>query len=119
MKRYYLALDLKDDPQLIAEYEAHHQKVSTEILKSIRDSGIERMELFRAGNRMFMIMEVRDGFSFEEKQRMDEANPAVQTWENLMWHYQQALPFSRPGEKWVLMKKIFDTNQLPGSSGNL
>ncbi|MCH5721182.1 hypothetical protein [Niabella hibiscisoli] len=24
-----------------------------------------------------------------------------------MWKYQQALPFARPGEKWVLMKKIF------------
>ncbi|HEX8037789.1 MAG TPA: L-rhamnose mutarotase, partial [Chryseosolibacter sp.] len=77
MRHYYLALDLKDDPRLIAEYEAHHRAVSEEILKSIRDSGVERMELFRAGNRLFMIMEVSDDFSFEEKQKMDESNPAV------------------------------------------
>lgn len=111
MKRYCLALDLKDDLRLIAEYEDHHKKVSAEILASIKDSGVERMELFRAGNRMFMIMEVTDSFSFEEKARMDESNPAVQKWEALMWKYQQALPFAKPGEKWVLMKKFFDTKK--------
>ncbi len=109
MTRYCLALDLKDDPQLIAEYERHHQTVSPEILKSIKDSGIERMELFRAGNRMFMIMEVSDTFSFQEKEKMDKANPLVQSWETLMWKYQQALSFAKPGEKWVLMEKFFDT----------
>lgn len=109
MKRYYLALDLKDDPALIAEYEDHHKKISSKILESIRDSGVERMELFRAGNRMFMIMEVIDGFSFEQKEKMDKANPAVQRWETLMWKYQQALPFAKPGEKWVLLEKFFDT----------
>jgi len=112
MKRYYLALDLKDDPKLIAEYEDHHKKVSAQILASIKDSGVERMELFRAGNRMFMIMEVTDSFSFEDKARVDESNPAVQKWEALMWKYQQALPFAKPGEKWVLMKKFFDTKTV-------
>src|SRR5688500_14424203 len=111
MTQYCLALDLKDDARMIAEYEAHHKNISAEILASIRDSGVERMELFRAGNRMFMIMEVADAFSFEEKQKMDESNPSVQKWETLMWKYQQALPFARPGEKWVLMKKIFDTKK--------
>lgn len=109
MKQYCLALDLKDNPAMIAEYEQHHKNISAEVLKSISDSGVERMELFRAGNRMFMIMQVRDGFSFEKKDKMDRANPTVQAWETLMWKYQQALPFSAPGEKWVLMKKIFDT----------
>ena len=109
MKKYCLALDLKDDARMIAEYEEHHKNISPEILASIRDSGVERMELFRVGNRMFMIMEVVDGFSFEEKQNMDESSAAVQKWEALMWTYQQALPFAKPGEKWVLMKKIFDT----------
>jgi L-rhamnose mutarotase len=109
MKRYYLALDLKDDPKLIAEYEQHHKTISPEIVKTIKDSGIDRMELFRAGNRMFMIMEVRDGFSFSEKEAMDRGNPLVQSWENLMWTYQQALPFAKPGEKWVVLEKFFDT----------
>src|ERR671913_135595 len=103
MTRHCLALDLKDDPALIAEYEAYHKNVWPEILISIKESGIEHMEIYRAGNRLFMIMEVNDSFSFHRKKLMDATNSHVQTWEILMWKYQQALPFAKPGEKWVLM----------------
>lgn len=107
MKRYCLALDLKDDPVLIAEYEAHHRAVWPEILSSIRDSGIEKMEIYRVQNRLFMIMEVNDTFSFEAKGKADATNEVVQEWEQLMWKYQQSLPGAKPGEKWMLMEKIF------------
>lgn len=106
-KRYTLALDLKDDPALIAEYEKHHQQVWPEIIKSIRDSGIVSMEIYRAGNRLFMIMETDASFSFAEKSIKDATNPKVQEWEELMWKYQQAIPFASPGEKWVVMDRIF------------
>ncbi len=104
---YCFALDLKDDPALIAEYEAYHENVWPEILKSIKNSGILRMEIYRTGNRLFMIMEVRVEFSLKIKALADESNEKVQEWERLMWKYQQALPFAKPGEKWVAMKKIF------------
>lgn len=107
MKRYCLALDLVDDPQLIGEYEAYHREVWPEIKKSITDSGIQDMEIYRAGNRLFMIMDVDGTFSFERKGAMDAANPKVQEWEQLMWKYQQALPVAKPGEKWIIMDKIF------------
>jgi L-rhamnose mutarotase len=107
MKRYCLALDLKDDPALIAEYEEHHRKVWPEILQSIKQAGIEKMEIYRAANRLFMIMETNDSFNFAAKATADEANQKVQEWERLMWKYQQALPTAGPGEKWVLMEKIF------------
>jgi L-rhamnose mutarotase len=29
----------------------------------------------------------------------------------LMWTYQQAMPGSKPGEKWVLLEKIFTLPQ--------
>ena len=108
MKTFYLALDLVDDPIRIQEYEAHHQKVAPEILKSITDSGITNMILYRTGNRLFMIIEAEDHFDFEEKAKMDASNPKVQTWEALMDTYQQRLPWSDPNEKWVLMKEIFN-----------
>lgn len=107
MKRYCLALDLVADPELIAAYEQHHQQVWPEILQSIKEAGIVHMEIYRAGNRLFMIMEVSEAFSFEAKAAADAANPKVQEWEALMWRYQQAIPSAAPGEKWVLMDRIF------------
>jgi len=107
MNLYCLALDLKDDPKLIAEYEAYHRQVWPEILKSIKDSGIEKMEIYRAGNRLMMIIEADALFSFEKKSNADSSNPKVQEWEQLMWKYQQALPHAKAGEKWMLMEKIF------------
>lgn len=108
MKRYCLALDLVDNAGLIAEYEAYHKKIWPEIQQSIKSAGIIAMEIYRTGNRLFMIMEVSDTFSFEAKSQADAANPRVQEWENLMWKYQQALPYAQPGEKWLLMDKIFE-----------
>lgn len=107
MKRYCLALDLKNDEQLIAQYEKYHEQVWPEIIKSIKDSGIISLEIYRISNRLFMIIEAADDFTFEQKNKLDAANEKVQEWEQLMWKYQQALPTAQPGEKWMLMKNIF------------
>ena len=109
-RRFCLALDLVNDERLIAEYEQYHQQVWPEIKKSISDAGIMQMEIYRFTNRLFMIMEVTEDFNFAQKTAADSANPRVQEWEQLMWKYQQALPGSKPGEKWVLMEKIFSLN---------
>lgn len=111
MKRYCLTLDLKDDPELIIEYEENHKRVWPEIISSIKEAGIEQMEIYRHGTRLFMIMEVNNDFSFEKKQRADMSNPKVQEWEELMWKYQQPVAGSVKGEKWMLMKKIFELTE--------
>lgn len=108
MKRYSLTLDLKNDTELIRQYEEHHKKVWPEIIDSIKKAGIESMEIYRHSTRLFMIMEVNDNFSFEKKQKADEENGKVQEWETLMWKFQQPLSGSLKGEKWKLMDKIFE-----------
>jgi len=108
MKRYCLALDLKNDNKLIAEYKTHHRQVWPEVLKSIKDAGIEKMEIYQKDNRLMMIMEVDESFTFQKKSQADKADQKVQEWEKLMWKYQQALPSAKPGEKWILMEKIFE-----------
>ena len=106
-RRYCLTLDLKNDPALIAAYEKWHEMVWPEILESIHSAGIKHMDIYRVANRLCMIMEVAETFSFEAKALADASNSKVQDWETLMWQFQQPLPFAKEGEKWVLMQKIF------------
>ncbi|MBX2923011.1 MAG: L-rhamnose mutarotase [Chitinophagaceae bacterium] len=108
MKRYCLTVDLKNDPAVIEAYKEIHKNVWPDILERIKADGITGMDIYNTGNRLFMIMEVKDDFSFERKAASDAADPRVQEWENFMWTFQQELPWAKPGEKWVLMDKIFE-----------
>jgi len=110
-RRYCLTLDLKDDPKLIAEYKKYHESIWPDITESIKQSGIEDLEIYLLGTRMFMIMEVNDRFSFEAKGAADRSNPKVQEWEQLMWKFQKPLPQAKPREKWLLMERIFKLEQ--------
>jgi L-rhamnose mutarotase len=111
MQKFCLALDLKNDAALIAAYEKYHLEVWPEIIQQIKNSGIIDLEIYRIENRLFMIMETTDDFSFDKKNAMDKENLKVQQWEELMWVYQQSLPTAASGEKWMLMKKIFELNK--------
>ncbi len=106
-RRYCLTLDLKGDPALIAEYKRYHRKIWPEITRSIRGAGIENLEIYLLGTRLFMILEAGPAFSFAAKEEMDRANPKVREWEALMWKFQKPLPEAKPGEKWILMEQIF------------
>jgi len=107
MKRHCFALDLIDDPELIAAYKKHHEEIWPEITASIQEAGIETLDIYCVSNRLFMILEANESFTFEKKNAADAANPKVQEWENLMWTYQKALPAAKKGEKWMLMEKIY------------
>lgn len=108
MQKYCLTLDLKEDPNLIEEYIRLHQHVWPEISQSIKDAGIINLEIYNVGNRLMMLIEANSDFSFEKKAKLDYQNLKVQEWETLMWRFQKALPGSKPGEKWILMNKIFE-----------
>jgi L-rhamnose mutarotase len=107
MRRFCLTLDLKNDPHLIAEYKRYHEDVWPEVKASLFDAGIEAMEIYLLGTRMFMIMEVNDSFSLEAKARADAANPKVMEWEALMGQFQQVPPGTEATSRWSLMEKVF------------
>ncbi len=107
MKRYGLTLDIQNDPQRIAAYKHYHEKIWPEVKASLYDAGILEMEIYLLGTRMFMVMDVSDTFSFNGKARADQNNAKVQEWERLMSQFQQTLPQSTPGQKWVLMERVF------------
>jgi L-rhamnose mutarotase len=113
MPRHYYALDLRDDAAAIAEYERWHQpgRVWPEIIESIRASGIEEMEIFRTGNRLMMVVQVAKNYDPLSRRDTDTVDPKTREWEARMDVYQQRLPWAEPGQKWVLMARIFSLTE--------
>ncbi len=115
MDKLYFCLDLKDDAAAIERYKQWHApgQVPAPINASIRNAGIEALEIFLAGNRMVMVLTPGPGFDPVAKAAADAASPDVQAWETLMWEFQQSLPFARPGEKWIPMTRIYALSEQP------
>jgi L-rhamnose mutarotase len=113
MPRLYYALDLRDDPALIAEYERWHspEAIWPEIIESIAAAGVRDMEIYRVDDRLVLTMDVDEDYSAEAKAAADNANPRVRAWEALMSTFQKPLPGSAPGEKWRPMVRIFSLAQ--------
>lgn len=109
--RYCQALDLKDDPKLIEAYEKAHQKIWPEVAQHIRQTGVESMEIWRIGTRLFMIMDVSDSYDPVKAAALAANNVINQKWEAEMGQYQVPTPWAVGDEKWVHMTKIFDLRQ--------
>lgn len=109
MQRICLALDLVDDAALIAEYEAWHRVGNTDpaVSRSIRDAGIEQMEIYRAGNRLFMIIEAGPAYDADAKAAADAANPSVVAWVEKMKRFQQPIPAAGADGTWHVMDRVF------------
>lgn len=106
--RYALALDLVDDAEKIAAYEAAHTVIWPEVREHLRTEGVLDMEIYRLGTRLFMLMEVDPTVYSEESMAAAAlANPAIVQWEALMGAYQQPTPWTPVGQKWTPMRRIF------------
>lgn len=112
-RRFCQALDLVDDPQLIAEYQQHHQRIWPEVAEHLRQHGIVEMEIYQLGNRLFMVMDTTDDFDGEQFALRSQENPKICEWETLMWKYQRPTPWTPAGEKWVVLKRIFALADQP------
>ena len=67
MKHYGLTIDLKNDPDLIAQYREHHANPWPEPLRGLREIGVLDMKIFLLGTRMFMYMTTADEFEAERE----------------------------------------------------
>jgi L-rhamnose mutarotase len=108
-KRYCLTLDLKNDPELIRQYKYWHEDkhIWPEITRGIREAGIEDMQIYLRGTRMFMIAEVGDGVDFDAAMKKMGTLPRQKEWEIFVARFQQPLPDAKPGEKWLMMERVF------------
>ncbi len=109
MQSLAYVIDLKDDPSSIAEYESFHKQVWPEVLEALRSIGIGRMEIFRAGNRLFMYCSVSDDFDPEYDLQKYTSSQKAQEWDELMRKFQCKAPSAGEKDWWASAKKVFDT----------
>ena len=109
MKSYAMALDLRDDAEVIERYKEYHRAVWPEVLDGLKSIGISKMKIFLLGSRLFMYLEVPDDFDLERDfQRYTEASPRAAEWDELMREFQGRVPGAKPGEWWAAMDEVFD-----------
>jgi L-rhamnose mutarotase len=113
MKCFAQALDLKDDPALIAAYREHHARVWPEVTAALRAAGITRMKIFLLGTRLFMYFEAPDDFDPARDYQQYAADPTCARWDALMRTFQQVTPFTSPGDWWAPMSQLFDLETSP------
>ena len=106
-----MTTELKDEPEAIRKYEFYHSKDGCwpEIENAARISGLRSVRIYRAGNRLVMILTLPDDLTLEEMDKLyQDSSPKVKEWGELMGKFQQAPPFAEEGQVWVPMKRIHD-----------
>ncbi len=113
--RHVLLIDLVDDAEAIAQYEAWHADgaLPPAIGESIRAADITAMDIYRSGNRLVMLMETGPDFDPQAKAAADAGDPAVQAWERQMNQVQRPLPWAAADAKWTPAARIFSLDEQP------
>ncbi len=114
MQAYGMALDLRDDPTLIARYKKEHAQVWPEVVARLREIGVTEMKIFLLGRRMFMYCETRDGFDPANDFARSNDDPTYRKWDELMRSMQERVAEARPGEWWARMELVFDLGAVRG-----
>ena len=109
VKRFCQTLDLKENPELIAEYRRRHSEGEawSEIIEGIRQVGILEMEIYLVGTRLFMIVETPLDFDWDSAMARLATLPRQQEWEDYMSEFQAAEKGASSNEKWRMMERIF------------
>ena len=109
VKRYCQTLDLRDNPELIAEYRRRHSQehIWKEIPEGIREVGILEMEIYLLGTRLFMIVETPLDFDWDTAMARLGTLPRQAEWEDYMAEFQLVKAGMSSAEKWQMMDRIF------------
>ena len=109
VKRYCQTLDLRDSPELIAEYRKRHSQAEAwpEILAGIREVGILEMEIYIVGCKLFMIVEAPLDFDWDSAMKRLAQLPRQAEWEDHVARFQECVQGSSSAEKWQLMERMF------------
>ena len=107
MKRYARTVNLRDDPEVIAQYEAYHAHPFPEVLAGLTSGGVQRMYIYRYGRQLFMFMETADDYDLQRAAPPESVHPRAREWDVLMRSFQETVPGAPAGSTWVEMKEVF------------
>ena len=111
--RHVFTLDLRDDPGSVETYVRHHLNVWPEVQASLRQVGVEQMDIYLLGRRLVMIVEMRDGLDYRTAFKSHAASSArVGEWERLMKTLQEPVADARADEWWAAMEPVFHLDQI-------
>ena len=86
------------------------------VIEHIRARGVESMEIWQRGDRLFMIVEAAEDYP-----RLDSSlanRQEDERWEALMWRFQRSLPDAGAGEKWAPLRRIFKLGDHTGRTSS-
>lgn len=109
VKRYVQTLELKDDPQLIAQYRHLHSPEGSwpEIREGIRTCGILEMEIYILGSRLVMIVDAPAHLDWDAAMTKMASLPRQAEWEAVVAQFQRCAADARSDEKWQMMERMF------------
>jgi len=110
-RRHVLTMNLKGDPGVVETYTRHHRDVWPEVQASLRQAGVEQMDIYLLGRRLVMVVQTHDSVDYRTAFAAHASSSArVAEWERLMKSLQEPPAEARPGEWWVTMEPVFHLN---------
>lgn len=112
MSRYVLTVKLKDEPGIVESYSRHHREIWPEVQASLRQAGVEEMDIYLLGRSLVMVVDMREGVDYRTAFTSHaSSSPRVAEWERLMKSLQEPSAEARAGEWWAAMEPVFHLNQ--------
>lgn len=108
MQTFGLTLCLKPDPDTISAYRRYHAAVWPEVTARLRACGVEQMQIFLRGSRMFMYLVTDDTFDPARDFARINDDPVSARWNEMMAALQERAPEAREDEWWAPMEQVFD-----------
>ena len=111
MTRHVLTVRLKDEAGVVDTYTRHHREVWPDVQASLRQCGVEQMDIYLLGSTLVMILEMRNGLDYRTALASHAASSArVTEWEELMKSLQEPSVGAGAGEWWAVMEPVFHLN---------
>jgi L-rhamnose mutarotase len=111
MNRHVFTLNLKDGPGIVESYTRYHRDVWPEVQASLKQVGVQEMDIYLLGRRLVMVVEMRDGLDYRTAFAAHASSSRrVAEWEQLMKSLQAPVD-AETGEWWASMERVFHLEQ--------